>query len=256
MAWQDWAVAVLSNLNAPSSPTNLATLLGWTAQEKTGLHPAPPIGPWAIQWNNPLNTTQPWPGAIYNPLNTTQPWPGAIDATPGGVKQYLTLSDGAGATVATLTNGRYPAIVANLKASLPASWWTGAARTELDTWGTGQVWLDFVPLTGDVMATIDDIYNMLRIGTTVDGTDSMLRALATGLLPAGPPYNQAPSFLQKILDQGAKQATAAQVTQAVTDLKAAIAAITTSGGLTAAQATQLTNAHDAILRIETALKTA
>ena len=242
MAWQDWAVAVLSNLNAPSSPTNLATLLGWTAQEKTGLHPAPPIGPWAIQWNNPLNTTQPWPGAI--------------DATPGGVKQYLTLSDGAGATVATLTNGRYPAIVANLKASLPASWWTGAARTELDTWGTGQVWLDFVPLTGDVMATIDDVYNMLRVGTTVDGTDSMLRALATGLLPAGPPYNQAPSFLQKILDQGAKQATAAQLTQAVTDLKAAIAAITTSGGLTAAQATQLTNANDAIVRIETALKTA
>jgi hypothetical protein len=80
--------------------------------------------------------------------------------------------------------------------------------------------------------------------------------LATGLLPAGPPYNQAPSLLQKILDQGAKQATAAQLTQAVTDLKAAIAAITTSGGLTATQATQLTNAHDAILRIETALKTA
>jgi len=242
MPWQDWAVAVLSNLNAPSSPTNLATLLGWTAQEKTGLHPAPPIGPWATQWNIPLNTTQPWPGAI--------------NVNPAGVKQYLSLADGAGATVATLTNGLYSAIVANLKNSLPASWWTGAARTELDTWGTGQVWLDFVPLTGDVMATIDDIYNMLRIGTTVDGTDSMLRALATGLLPAGAPYNQAPSLLQKILDQDAKQATAAQLAQAVTDLKAAIAAITTSGGLTAAQATQLTQAHDAIVRIETALKAA
>jgi hypothetical protein len=241
MPWQDWAVAVLSNLSAPSSPTNLATLLGWTAQEKTGLHPAPPIGPWATQWDNPLNTTQPWPGAI--------------NVNPAGVKQYLSLADGAGATVATLNNGLYTGIVANLRASLPASWWTGAARTELDTWGTGQVWLDFVPLTGDVMATIDDIYNMLRIGTTVDGTDSMLRALATGLLPAGAPYNQAPSLLQKILDQDAKQASAAQLTQAVTDLKAAIAAIT-AGGLTAAQATQLTQAHDAIVRIETALRAA
>ena len=105
------------------------------------------------------------------------------------------------------------------------------------------------------MATIDDVYNMLRVGTTVDGTDSMLRALATGLLPAGAPYNQAPSILQKILNQGANQATAAQLTQAVTDLKAAIAAISV-GGLTPAQATQLTNAHDAILRIETALKAA
>jgi hypothetical protein len=241
MPWQDWAVAVLSNISAPSSPTNLATLLGWTAQEKTGLHPAPPIGPWATQWDNPLNTTQPWPGAI--------------NVNPAGVKQYLSLADGAGATVATLNNGLYTGIVANLRASLPASWWTGAARTELDTWGTGQVWLDFVPLTGDVMATIDDIYNMLRIGTTVDGTDSMLRALATGLLPAGAPYNQAPSLLQKILDQDAKQASAAQLTQAVTDLKAAIAAIT-AGGLTAAQATQLTQAHDAIVRIETALRAA
>jgi hypothetical protein len=242
MPWQDWAVAVLSNISAPSSPTNLATLLGWTAQEKTGLHPAPPIGPWATQWNNPLNTTQPWPGAI--------------DVNPVGVKQYLTLGDGAGATVVTLTNGFYPAIVANLKASLPASWWTGAARPELDTWGTGQVWLDFVPLTGDVMATLDDIYNMLRIGVTVDGqADSLLMALVTGQLPRGAPYNQAPSILQKILDQGAKQATAAQLTQAVTDLKAAIAAIT-AGGLTAAQATQLTQAHDAIVRIETALRAA
>lgn len=241
MTWQDWAAAVLSGIGAPNSPTNQATLLGWTAQEKTGLHPAPPLGPWAVQWSNPLNTTQPWPGAI--------------DVNPRGVKQYRNLTDGAGATVATLTNGRYPAIIANLKASRPASWWIGAARSELDTWGTGQVWLDFVPLTGDVMATIDDIYNMLRVGTTVDGTDSMLRALATGLLPAGPPYNQAPSHLQKILDQGAKQATAAQLSQAVTDLKAAIAAIS-AGALTPAQAQQLTEAHDAIVRIETALKAA
>jgi hypothetical protein len=241
MTWQDWAALVLSGINAPNSPTNQATLLGWTAQEKTGLHPAPPLGPWAVQWSNPLNTTQPWPGAI--------------DVNPVGVKQYRNLTDGAGATVATLTNGHYPDIVAALQQSRPTQWWQSAARSQLDTWGTGSTWVDFVPLTGDVMATIDDIYNMLRIGTTVDGTDSMLRALATGLLPAGAPYQQAPSVLQKILDQGAKQATAAALAQAVTDLKAAIAVISV-GALTPAQATQLATAHDAIIRIETALKAA
>jgi hypothetical protein len=220
MAWQDWAVAVLSNVTAPGSPTNLATLLGWTAQEKTGLHPAPPIGPWAIQWSNPLNTTQPWPGAI--------------DVNSAGVKQYRNLTDGAGATVATLTNGLYPDIIASLQQSRPASWWESAARSQLDKWGTGSTWVDFVPFTGDVMAVIDEVYNMLRVGHTSDGTNSIL---------------------QTILDQGAKEATAAALAQAVTDLKTAIAAISV-GALTPAQATQLTTAHDAIIRIETALKAA
>lgn len=241
MTWQDWAALVLSGINAPNSPTNQATLLGWTAQEKLGLHPAPALGPWAVQWSNPLNTTEPWPGAI--------------NVNPVGVKEYLNLTDGAGATVATLTNGNYPDIVASLQQSRPTQWWEAAARSQLDKWGTGSIWVDFVPLTGDVMATIDDIYNMLRIGTTVDGTDSMLRALATGLLPAGAPYQQAPSVLQKVLDQAAKEATAAALAQAVTDLKAAIAAISV-GALTPAQATQLSTAHDAIIRIETALKAA
>lgn len=84
------------------------------------------------------------------------------------------------------------------------------------------------------MATIDEVYNMLRVGHTSDGTNSIL---------------------QTILDQGAKEATAAALAQAVTDLKTAIAAISV-GALTTAQATQLTTAHDAIIRIETALKAA
>lgn len=220
MTWQDWAALVLAGINAPDSPTNVASLLGWTAQEKTGLHPAPPLGPWAVQWSNPLNTTQPWPGAI--------------SVNSAGVKQYLNLTDGAGATVATLTNGLYPAIVTALQQSLPAQWWGSAARSQLDVWGTGSIWVDYVPLTGDVMSTLDEVYNMLRVGHTSDGTNSIL---------------------QTILDQGAKQATAAGLAQAVTDLKAAIATIQT-GSLTAAQATQLTQAHDAIIRIETALKAA
>jgi hypothetical protein len=220
MTWQDWATAVLSGIQAAGSPTNLATLQGWTAQEKLGQHPAPPIGPWAVQWNNPLNTTQPWPGAV--------------NVNPVGVKAYRTLTDGVGATVATLTNGHYPAIVAALQQSLPAQWWESAARSQLDTWGTGSIWVDYVPLTGDVMSTLDEVYNMLRVGHTSDGTSSIL---------------------QTILDQGAKQATTVGLAQAVTDLKAAIAAIQ-AGTLTPAQVKLLTEAHDAIIRIETALRAA
>ena len=144
------------------------------------------------------------------------------------------MTDGAGATVATLTNGRYPAIVAALQQSLPAQWWESSARSQLDVWGTGSIWVDYVPLTGDVMATLDEVYNMLRVGHTSDGTNSIL---------------------QTILDQGAKQATAAGLAQAVTDLKAAIGAIQT-GSLTPAQVKLLTEAHDAVLRIETALRAA
>ena len=84
------------------------------------------------------------------------------------------------------------------------------------------------------MATLDEVYNMLRVGHTSDGTNSIL---------------------QTILDQGAKQATAAGLAQAVTDLKAAIGAIQT-GSLTPAQVKLLTEAHDAVLRIETALRAA
>jgi len=241
MAWEDWATAVMTGIGASATPTNLANLLGWTAQEKTGLHPAPPLGAWAIQWNNPLNTTQPWPGAV--------------NVNPVGVKQYRTLSDGAAATVVTLTNGNYPDIIAAFRDSRPAPWWGAAPRSQLDKWGTGSTWVDFVPLTGDVMATLDEIYNMLRVGTTQDGTASMLDALRTGVLPPGAPGAGGPTILQKILDQGAKQATATALAQAVTDLKAAIAAIAV-GALTPAQATQLTQAHDAVVRIETALRTA
>jgi hypothetical protein len=217
--WQDWAKAVLAGISAPASPTNFATLQGWTSQEKTGLHPAPAIGSWALQWCNPLNTTEAWPGARDSGAQ-----PG-----PHDVKIYPSLVDGTGATIATLLNGRYPGIVANLQASLPACWWTGAGRTQLDTWGTGESWLDFVPLTGDVMATIDEVYNMLRVGHTSDGTNSIL---------------------QTISDQGAKQATAAALAQDVIDLKTAIAAISVGGGLTSAQAAQLAQIQAATGRIE------
>jgi hypothetical protein len=214
--WREWAAAVLGGIKSPKSEANFATLQGWTAQEKTGLHPSPPLGPWALQWWNPLNTTQPWPGAVDSGAQ-----PG-----PHDVKIYSSLEDGAAATVTTLLNGNYPGIVAAMRSSRPAVWWEGGARTQLDTWGTGQVWLGFVPLTGDVMATIDEIYNMLRTGKTSTGLQCAL----------------------------AKTTDVTALTKAVNELKTAVANLPAGGGLTAAQAKQLTDALTGVTTIEAQLK--
>jgi len=76
--------------------------------------------------------------ASYNPLNTTQAWPGATDYNSAGVKNYPTGAAGIAATAATLTNGRYDGIVADLRAGKKAA--AQIVRdnaVEFDTWGTG-----------------------------------------------------------------------------------------------------------------------
>ena len=75
--------------------------------------------------------------AANNPLNTTEPWPGATDYNDAGVKNYANGRDGINATCATLLNGHYHGIVADLRANK----WTAlqiASRNkdELTVWGT------------------------------------------------------------------------------------------------------------------------
>jgi hypothetical protein len=57
------------------------------------------------------------------------------------VQIYPTLQDGIQATVATLENGYYPIILANLRGSVPRAQW-GNACANLKTWGTGCGWLN------------------------------------------------------------------------------------------------------------------
>lgn len=76
--------------------------------------------------------------AHYNPLNTTEPWPGSWNYNSAGVKDYASGKDGIAATAATLTDGHYPGIVADLRAGT----WTAKQIVErngpeFDTWGTG-----------------------------------------------------------------------------------------------------------------------
>lgn len=115
--WQEWATGVLQGVGAQVSPGNLASLWSWSAAE-SGSEP--------MRWNNPLNTTQDAPGAVSQ--NSV------------GVKSYPSVQGGIQATVATLRNGRYGQIVADLVQGTPASQWQNAC-SQLETWGTGCGWL-------------------------------------------------------------------------------------------------------------------
>lgn len=78
--------------------------------------------------------------AHFNPLNTTEPWPGSWNYNSVGVKDYPSGSSGIGATAATLTNGNYDGIVADLrrrKDHKTAKQIATDNAKEFDTWGTG-----------------------------------------------------------------------------------------------------------------------
>lgn len=75
--------------------------------------------------------------ARFNPLNTTESWPGATDYNPQGVKNYPSGSAGVAATAATLLNGHYPGIVADLRDGCKtAEQVVQDRRDEIKVWGT------------------------------------------------------------------------------------------------------------------------
>jgi hypothetical protein len=109
------AQAILQGLGAAVTPTGLALLEAWIACEKGDTGDA-----W--QWNNPLNTTQPGYGGVD------------VAGNAAGVKIYPSQAAGIQATVATLTNGRYPHLLAGLLQGHAATFF--ARPQELATWGT------------------------------------------------------------------------------------------------------------------------
>jgi hypothetical protein len=110
--------AVLQGLGAPVNANTLAALRTWARYEDG----ASLSGNGAIARNNPLNTESQAPGA-WNAV--------------GAVKGYPNFNTGVQATLNTLTNGRYAAIVAALQKGTPLSGWDNPAITsEINTWGT------------------------------------------------------------------------------------------------------------------------
>jgi hypothetical protein len=130
-AWWNWATGVLHGIGAPTSPENYKTLWNWSIKESG---------------QDPINN-----GSIHNnPLNTTQRVPGSTSQNSVGVQSFPDVTSGISATIQTLTNGRYPQIVSDLKGGVPGGLWTNPKYTglnpnttaaELKTWGSGTNWL-------------------------------------------------------------------------------------------------------------------
>lgn len=109
--------AVLTDLGAPRSAANIASLETWYRHEWPSWPPSAA--------NNPLDSTLWRPGAT------------AFNTLPGGghVWNYPTATEGALATAATLENGRYPQILAALRAGRGLC--GSSVAVEVSTWSAG-----------------------------------------------------------------------------------------------------------------------
>ncbi len=85
--------AVLADLGAPATQANVSSLASWFPHEFPSWPPA----------------------AANNPMASTMPEPGAAVFNGAGVRNYVSATQGAQATAATLADGNYPRIVADLK---------------------------------------------------------------------------------------------------------------------------------------------
>ena len=75
--------------------------------------------------------------ALWNPLNTEERRPGSSNYNSAGVQNYPNEASGINATVDTLTNGRYTAILVRLRNNMPLPEWNDPSVIEqLNTWGT------------------------------------------------------------------------------------------------------------------------
>ena len=81
--------AVLADLGAPATSADINSLVAWLPHENTA--------------------------AKNNPMASTLKEPGSTTFNYIGVQNYVTATQGAQATAATLNNGHYPRIVADLK---------------------------------------------------------------------------------------------------------------------------------------------
>jgi cell wall-associated NlpC family hydrolase len=108
----DFANTVLQKLGIAANPGNVAGLVAWENAE-------------GGNWHNP---------DTYNPLNTTQQYGGSHGTNGPGVQAYNSWVDGIAATLQTLNNGRYGAILQALRGSDPQAIEQAVASSP---WGTG-----------------------------------------------------------------------------------------------------------------------
>ena len=117
MASLNWSERLLAALGLPTTQRNIVFINHWQQAEGSK--------------------------ASYNPLATTQPAAGATNFNSVGVKNYTTEAQGLDATVKTLQNGRYGAVLEALRVSDTKA----AARAVVASpWGTGK---QLLALEGD-----------------------------------------------------------------------------------------------------------
>lgn len=118
----DFAYALLAQLGITSTPGAVQAIIAWAHAE-------------GGNWNNT---------ATFNPLNTTQAESGSHGINSVNVQAYTSWEQGLAATVATLKNGRYGDILANLATGNAQQI---ASSASLNTWGTGNFTKDLAGAT-------------------------------------------------------------------------------------------------------------
>ena len=106
---EQFARDVLKGLGAPITDENMKAVVAWQKAEGTK--------------------------AANNPLATTQGWDGSSSFNSVGVKNYTSYSDGVAATLKTLQNGHYGAILAALAQGNSAQ--AVGQAVAASPWGTG-----------------------------------------------------------------------------------------------------------------------
>jgi hypothetical protein len=107
-----WAVALLTSGGWPRTSCNIGAITAWENAEG---------GNWANS-------------ARFNPLDTTEPEPGSYPMNSAGVQAYTSWAEGFRATLTTLANGNYGAILAALASGDSAQAVAGAVAAS--PWGT------------------------------------------------------------------------------------------------------------------------
>lgn len=174
--------------------------------------------------------------AAHNPLATTMAWAGASDFNSAGVKSYASEADGIAATVATLRNGLYPAVLEAIDRGDPEAYVKAIAD---GPWGT---WHDETT----ALAMLHSVRTSASFGEVeVTGSSAPTPAPAPPHPPAPAPTGGFDVTTLSLLRQGATGGTVRSV-QAVLNAKhgAGLATDGVFGPLTLAAVKAWQSSHD------------
>ena len=175
VTYGEWATTFLQECSLSVTNITLTATLAWMVSE------------YAIEV--PLNQR-----ALNNPLDTKEPYPNATDFHSLGVKNYATMDDGLSATLRTIENGDYGAILAAYATATNPFDITNAIVAS--PWGSKPTF----PIVHYVQDNYDSVYNAAAnitggttTVTTTEGSTGGEVESATGTPLAAPIVSSCPS---------------------------------------------------------------